>query len=153
VWNTKDENKTAIEYCNEEAEHVETFALAACASLDMDFETSIIPIDYQTGKTRRRLAYSLLLHPIESLVLISRFHGRSSPTTENALSDISEWRTEFSKKCPTAYRILFTEREAHMASEIMRISSTVPQNSRIAIIVGVSHVEAIYEKLVDAVSP
>jgi hypothetical protein len=80
VWNTKDASMTLIRFLQEEAEQTETPAVAACDTLELDQIQSLLPIDLEASKTRMRLAKSLILHPIESLLLISRFHGRSIPT-------------------------------------------------------------------------
>jgi pheromone shutdown protein TraB len=142
---------TAEDFCNQEGEHVESPAIAACYNLKLDPRVAINPIDYPSARTRRRLAFSLILHPIESIILISRFHGQPMSSEMDSLDNIVSWRHQFELSCPTAYKILFTEREDHMVTEISEIASIERPESRIAVIVGVSHVDAVYEKLVSLV--
>jgi pheromone shutdown protein TraB len=127
--------------------YVETEAFCHAFETGLNPNKLIFPIDVESFVTRRRLAYSLLPHPFESLILISRYYGRSYPSTTDSDS-IVNWRRGFQSDCPTAFRILFSEREQHMSSEIFRHLSTSPPGSRIAALVGLSHMDAIYDKLV-----
>ena len=146
VWENRDAGTSAEEYLRTESSFVETPAILSAAHLGLNPQKCIFPIDVDSAVTRRRLAFSLLPHPWESLILISRYYGKSHPTSSDSDS-IARWRCEFEASCPTAFKILFSDREDHMRSEILRHISTSPPGTRIAAIVGMSHVDAIYEKL------
>ena len=136
VWNTRNIERTPERFCIEEASHNESPAVATG-------NTEIFPIDIVSSKTRRSLAKSLVFHPWESLILISRFHGKSSPEV-SSLEEVDAWRRDFQTLCPTAFKILFSTREEHMVREILNHSNNT---AKMAILVGISHVNAIYDSL------
>ena len=144
VWES---HQSPLEFLDSEAQFMETTAIFEASSLGLCPKETVFPIDIDSASTRRRLAKSLFPHPWESLLLISRYYGRSSPPSNDAES-IIRWRDEFRKSCPTAFRILFTEREQHMTSEIFRHITESPPDTRIAVFVGLSHMDAIYDQLV-----
>ena len=141
VWESRDTSLTHEKFCVEESEFVETPAIAAADKLGILF-SSIVPIDVDSFKTRKNLAIKMLLHPIESLILISRYHNAPSDDV-----DINEWRNRFRASCPTAFSILFTERERHMA-EIISAHVKASQGD-VAVLVGLSHLEALHNSLID----
>ena len=147
VYETRDPKSILESFVKSGSPYVETEAFSYAFERGLDPATLIFPIDVESFVTRRRLAYSLLPHPFESLILISRYYGRSYPSTTDSDS-IANWRRGFQSDCPTAFRILFSEREEHMSSEIFRHLSTSPPGSRIAVLVGLSHMDAIYDNLV-----
>ena len=148
VWRTRTRSLTPEMFCESEAEQLETPAIAAAENLKLDMETSIIPIDVASFQTRKRLALRMLLHPIEAVTVISRFHGGNVDVC--SLDEVREWRGGFMKACPTAYGILFTDRESHMRDEILRYLSRDSKNGPVAVLVGVSHLEAMYDLLLDS---
>jgi hypothetical protein len=147
VWENRDGGISPQQYLEIEHSFVETPAFLSASAMGMDTKKCIFPIDIDSGITRRRLASSLLPHPWESLILISRYYGRSHPSSPDPES-ISHWRREFEASCPTAFKILFSDREDHMTNEIFRHMCASPPGTRIAALVGISHMDAIYEKLV-----
>ncbi len=145
VWRTRDKSCSLEQFCRDESYVNETLAIAARYDLDLGSRIPIVPIDVDPGQTRRRLAKSALFHPIESLLLISRYHGKSD--TVSSLEEVGRWRAQFRKTCPQAYEILFTAREQHMCSEILSRHS-----ERSLVLVGLSHVDALYDMLVSSAS-
>jgi len=133
------------QFCRDESYVNETLAIAARYDLDLGSRIPIVPIDVDPGQTRRRLAKSALFHPIETLLLISRYHGESDSVS--SLEEVGQWRAQFRKTCPQAYEILFTAREQHMCSEILSRHS-----ERSLVLVGLSHVDALYDMLVSSAS-
>ena len=147
VWNSRANGDSPARFCEEECEHTETPAVAAAHCLTLP-TGSVIPIDIDPSVTRRKLAKSALLHAYESLLLISRFHGEGLEV--KSLEEVSRWRSDFRTMCPHAFDILFTDREAHMRCEILR--QLHPGVERAAVVVGLSHVDALYDLLLDEVS-
>ena len=143
VWQT---HKSPQEFLSAESQFMETTAILQASELGLCPSKTVFPIDIDSALTRRRLALSLIPHPWESLLLINRYYGKSCPQSTGAES-IALWRKEFEQACPTAFRILFTDREEHMASEIFRHVTESPLDTRIAVHVGLSHMDAIYDKL------
>lgn len=146
VWDTRDPVLTPEMFCEEEGEFVETAAFAAAHSLGVD--GCIFPIDLDSFKIRRMLAFRMLLHPIESLRILSKYHGEVTPGM--SLDDIRIWRSRFQTLCPTAYSILFTHREIYMRDQILSHINS-PNKEPIAVMLGMSHLEAVYELLLDSV--
>jgi len=147
IWESRNSEIAPEEVFASEYACVDTPAIVGAIRLGLNPRTTVFPIDVDSAVTRRRLAMSLLLHPWESLVLISRYYGKSYPSATDSES-ISLWRREFQAACPTAFRILFTERELYMVSEIQRHVTASPPNTRIAVYVGLSHIDAICDQLV-----
>lgn len=142
VWDTRDSSVTPESFCQDESDLVETAAVAANGSMG---SARVIPIDVEPIRTRGRLARSALVHPWESLVLISRYNRGSASIS--SLEEAGAWREDFASACPHAFRILFTDRESHMRDRILEeIFSCQPRNA--AVLVGVSHVDALYDLLV-----
>lgn len=139
-------------FCLEESMFNETAAIAACSKLGIMHQNRIIPIDVESEKTRRKLARFALFHPWEALVLISQYHG-NAPKTIESIEYANEWRSEIKSRCPNAFNILFTDREKYMSGKILHtISSSSDYYSfsrNIAVITGLSHVEAIVSELID----
>ena len=147
VWNARTDGDSPARFCEEECEHTETPAVAAAHFLTLP-TGSVVPIDIDPSVTRRKLAKSALFHPYEALLLISRFHGKGQEV--GSLEEVPRWRTDFRTMCPHAFDILFTDREAHMRSEILR--QLHPGMERAAVLVGLSHVDALYDLLLDEVA-
>lgn len=146
VWKSRSESLTHELFCEQESGFVETSAIAAADKLGLDVDTTIFPIDSDSFQTRKRLALKLLFHPIESLTMISKYHG--SVSVDGNLDAIRDWRKDFESSCPTSYGILFTDREAYMREQILSILPKLTGN--IAVVVGASHLEALYELLLDS---
>lgn len=146
VWETRRSDTSPEMFCVQESEHNETFAIAAAHKLGLPLD-NIKPIDINPLKTRFSLVKSAVLHPWESLILISRFHGKVN--YQMSLEEIGLWRSEFKRSCPYAYKILFTDRENHMVNQIIENSRS---NESVTVIVGISHLDAIYERLLDEAS-
>ena len=142
VWNTRDKSCTVDKFCREESYVNDTLAIAARHELGST--APIIPVDIDPSVTRRRLAKSALFHPIESLILISRYHGKSNAVS--SLEEVGRWRSQFRTSCPHAFDILFTSREQHMCNGIRSRISHHPE--RAMVLVGLSHVDALYDSLV-----
>ena len=142
VWDSQP--YSAESFCREEYPQTETAAIAACSELSLPI-SRIRPIDIDSFKTRAALARNALFHPWESLVLISRYHGVAPEL--KSLEEAARWRAEFKMTCPHAFEILFTEREAWMADQIKR--AVMGGSSHIAVLVGLSHVDAVYDLLVN----
>jgi hypothetical protein len=146
VWDNKDASVTAERFCEEESELVESAAVAANGSAGGG-ASSVVPIDVEPMRTRGRLARSALLHPWESLVLISRYSGGQPDI--GSLEEAGQWRRDFAATCPHAFGILFTERESYMHQQISdHISSSGPK--KLAVLIGVSHVDALFDLLVSS---
>jgi hypothetical protein len=141
VWDSRNVASNAENFCNEESMHTESAAVAACATLGLPF-SSIRAIDVDPGKTRRLLARSAFFHPWESLKLISRYHGDAPEM--RSLEEVAVWRSEFAACCPHAFKILFTEREEWMGKKILE---SVKSDSNIAVLVGLSHVDGLFDVL------
>ena len=141
VWQSR-ENRDS--FLTEECEHTESLAIAAGDAIGLSF-SRIHSIDIDPWKVRMRLCKSALTHPFESLRLISRYHGRGLDVM--SLEEVSSWRRDFLRTSPHAFEILFTDREKHMRNEILRLSQP---GEKVAVIVGLSHVDALYELLIDS---
>jgi hypothetical protein len=141
VWDSRYVASNAENFCREECKHTESAAIAACTSLGLPF-SAINAIDVDPGKTRRALARSALFHPWESLKLISRYHGDAPEM--RSLEEVAVWRSEFAACCPHAFEILFTEREEWMGRKILE---SVKSGSNIAVLVGLSHVDGLFDVL------
>jgi hypothetical protein len=141
IWKDS-KGMTPERFCSEHSDVNESLAIAVREEFKMD-TNSVLPIDVDPLRTRLGLAKSSLLHPIESLILISRFHGKGGEV--RSLEETQAWRDRFKRSCPHAFEILFTAREEHMSEEIRRLSAHV---DRCAVLVGLSHVEALYDRLV-----
>lgn len=137
------------QFCIDESEFMEAPALAA--SYALSDRAPITPIDINSLSTRLRLARRLLLHPVESLMLVTRYHGKSLSEV-TCLEDVELWRSQFRALCPTAFSTLFTDREEYMCGRILEHAQTCQPLDRIAVLVGLSHANAIYDRLVDAAS-
>lgn len=145
VWRTRDTTRPLAEFCEEESHLTETLALAGKHILGSHV-APIIPIDIEPAVTRRRLAMSAIFHPIESLLLISRYHGKSESLS--SIEEVGAWRSRFKKACPHAFEILFTDRERYMCERIEEISN---EYDRTVVLMGLSHVDAVYHQLIDRV--
>jgi hypothetical protein len=141
VWEHKGPTCSPVQYCHEESCNNEAYAIAACHQMGTS-HVPIFPVDVEPFKTRLKLAKSALMHPLDALRLISRYNGKNSEIT--SLEEIDEWRRQFKRACPYSFDILFTQREHHMLEEINRYSSRF---SRTAVLMGLSHVDAIYDRL------
>jgi hypothetical protein len=143
VWRSRSDSYTVDRFCEEEYYLNETLAIASRFKMGKE-HIRILPIDVDPALTRRRLAKSALLHPIESLFLISRYHGKD--TDISCPSEVFDWRRQFQKTCPAAFQILFSDRESYMADRILETEA-----ERAVVLVGVSHVDALYNLIVDRI--
>ena len=141
VWEHRDPSCSPEQYCHEESYVNEAYAIAAQHQMNSS-AVPIFPIDVEPYKTRLKLAKSALVHPLDALRLISRYNGKNAGVT--SLEEMSDWRRRFKRSCPYSFGILFTQREDHMLEEINRLSSRF---SRTAVLLGLSHVDAIYDRL------
>ena len=142
VWKTRNPSQPLEEFCAQESYVNETLAFAGKQIISQT-AAPIIPIDIDPGITRRRLAKSALFHPVESLLLISRYHGKNGSIS--SIDEVGPWRAKFKKTCPHAFEILFTDREKYMCSQIDDFSR---KYKKILVLMGLSHVDAIYNLLV-----
>jgi hypothetical protein len=147
VWNdyvSSTSGSDLSRFCVDESEFVESPALVVAHELGQ--KDSIIAIDKDSFRTRLTLTKRLILHPLESLILISRYHGRSVPAD---FDSVDEWRSEFSHRCPTAFQTLFIDREVYMTDRILSHCETSPASSRVAVLLGMSHLNPIYDRIVE----
>lgn len=136
---------TPEQFCVQESDFIEAPALVA--SHQLPSKPHVVPIDVNSLSTRLRLVRRLLLHPLESMILVSRYHGQCLSEVKS-LEEVDEWRRHFQSLCPTAFSILFSDREEYMCNQILHHASISEANTRIAVLVGISHANAIYDRLV-----